>query len=330
MSKKQINFKPAADLDPNVWYHLTEARVDDPEVKEDNKFGSALVVSNVGTGDLAMMGSDRTDRWQFVPVDTDEHDARYAIRCSKTTIRRQLSVCYREDELAHSKTQPCMLPSDGSEEQKWDVARWDDGTGTFRLINVANGTDYWLDCHQGNPPFMNDQIDTSVNRPAQRWIMSSADAIDDGEYSTTFTNLPTATADVETTATADPTDSPAEESASADSSSSSGSSGLSSGAAAGIGVGAALAVIGLAAALFLFMRRRRRRRNDSAGAELPAGSPSAASAGLQDKAGYYDPHKQQQWSPPPAELGYHEAPQELPGENHHHELSGDQGLGRQR
>ena len=145
---------------------------------------------------------------------------------------------------------------------------------------------------------------------------------------------PTATTDVETTATADPTDSPAEESASAGSSSS-GSSSLTAGAAAGVGVGAALAVIGLAAAIFLFMRRRRRhrrrRRNDvAAGAELPAGSPSAVSAGLcsaQDKVGgYYDPHKQQQWSHPAAA-----PPQELSGESkHHHELDGYQGLGRQR
>lgn len=189
MSKEEITFKAATDLDPNAWYHVTETRVDDPDVGENQKFGSALIVSNVDTGDLAMAGSDRNDRWQFLPVDTDEHDARYAIRCSTTSIRRQLAVCYREDELADSKTQPCMLPSDGSDAQKWDIANWDDGSGAFRLINVANGTDYWLDCHRGNPLFMNSHIDTTVNRPAQRWIMSSSAAIDDGEFSTTFTNV---------------------------------------------------------------------------------------------------------------------------------------------
>lgn len=71
----------------------------------------------------------------------------------------------------------------------WDIADW--GDETLRFVNVANGTDYVLDVHPGNPVFLNDDIETDEEsyQPAQHWLITSVDAINDGAYSTTFTSV---------------------------------------------------------------------------------------------------------------------------------------------
>lgn len=184
MPDDKVTFEPATDIDPNAWYHMTEHRIDEVD---DKTFDGRLVVTDREEGTLAVLDQDQGD-WQFQPVDTDDHDARYAIRNTAYSVSRQLSVCWRGDEIANGKTQPCLTDSDGTDTQKWDIARWN-GTEMFRFINVGNGTDYWMDCHRGNPPFMSDNIDTSVSQPAQQWILRSMSAVDDGAFSTIFTNV---------------------------------------------------------------------------------------------------------------------------------------------
>jgi hypothetical protein len=76
-----------------------------------------------------------------------------------------------------------MLPSSGDDSQKWRIDSW--GDGTFKFVNVANGSNYNMDCHPGNPLFMSSQTAATPKQPAQHWEFSSIAAIDDGAYSTT-------------------------------------------------------------------------------------------------------------------------------------------------
>lgn len=178
-----ISFTPYTDIDPNVWYQVSEARVDE---YKDYDFTSNLQVSDSNTGEVNVW-PDNGDLWQFQPASSDSDNARYFLRSSVTGVKKQLGVCYHEDEISNGRTRPCLAESNGSEEQQWDIADW--GNGTFRFINVRNGSDYWLDVHRGNPPFMSDEIDTSVYQPAQRWLFSSLSDVNDGGFSTVFTNV---------------------------------------------------------------------------------------------------------------------------------------------
>lgn len=179
MSGDSPNFNPT-DLDSNVWYHLSDGRV---------RFNGALCIANETLGTVAVF-SPRQDYWQFRRLASDT--PRYAIRSSHLGVRRQLAACYVEDEIDGSRTQPCLRDSDGTDEQKWDIHEWDigdsGGNTTYRFVNVKNGTDYWLDVHPGNPPFMSSEVGSADQR-AQQFVMSSVSDIDDGAYSTTFTNV---------------------------------------------------------------------------------------------------------------------------------------------
>lgn len=175
-------FKRVTDLDPNVWYHISEERVDKYEYE---KWTSSFQLRNSETGELGVLPSN-DHRWQFQPVGKGQ----YAMRCSATGIFKQLSVCYVPSEIADGKTQPCLVTSHGGDEQKWEVADWGlEGNSTYRFTNVKNGTKYWMDVHRGNPPFMSPNIDTKIYQPAQRWLMTSASLVNDGDFSITFTNV---------------------------------------------------------------------------------------------------------------------------------------------
>lgn len=178
MSTDTLDLK-AADFDANVWWHLTEGRVDDYKKKT---FSSQLAQADSGIMDV---GPNRDQYWQLQPV--DDVAGRYALRCSKTGVFKQLGVCYVADEIANSRTQPCLVSSSGADAQKWDVADW--GNSTYRFVNVANGTGYVLDVHPGNPPFMSDDLRTNIPQPAQHWLMTSVKKVDDGAFSTVFSNV---------------------------------------------------------------------------------------------------------------------------------------------
>lgn len=184
-----IQFDPVTDLDPNTWYQISEQRVD---VYTNRPFTSNLQVTDPDAGTVAVW-PDNGDLWQFQPAATDDDDddaqaqGRYSLRCSRTGIKKQLSVCYAADEISPGRTQPCLADSDGSERQKWEIASW--GNETFRFVNLHNGSEYWLDVHQGNPPFLSDNIDTDIYQPAQRWLFSTISEVNDGGYSTVFTNV---------------------------------------------------------------------------------------------------------------------------------------------
>ncbi|CAH0048988.1 unnamed protein product [Clonostachys solani] len=343
-----VDFTVKDDFDSNAWYQLTEERVDN---YGSTSFGSSLTVDTT-SGFLSMQAANK-NYFQFLPVDNVK--GRYAIRNSMTGIRKQLSVCYVEDEIADGKTQPCFVTSNGADEQKWDVSDWGNKTYSFlRFTNKLNGTDYYLDCHKGNPPFMSNQIDTSVYQPAQRWLYRSREAINDGGFSTTFTNLPTsstsgqseskttesgssaASASATTTNSAATTSSAATSSPDSSNSGSS-SSGISSGAAAGIGIGVALGIIGIALAAFFFWWRRRNQTATAGSAtELPAHGIPPASDGTSESHYHKPMHSATAWSmaesqkdrqspyvphssPPPQSAI---AASEMSGDNTRHELEG--------
>lgn len=168
-------------FDPNVWYHISEERVDNYTKKE---FQSSLQIVNMQNGTLHVWPAVE-QYWQLQPVDNTK--GRYALRNSQTGVFKQLAVCYNPTEIASSKTQVCMRDSDGSEGQMWDIADW--GDETLRFVNVDNGTDFVLDVHPGNPIFMSDDLRTDIPQPAQHWLMTSVKDVDDGAFSTTFTNV---------------------------------------------------------------------------------------------------------------------------------------------
>ena len=117
----------------------------------------------------------------------DDTPGRYALRCTKTAVGKQLSVCWRQDETDSDHTRLCMATSGGGDEQKWDVANW--GNDTYRFINVQNGSSHYLDVHPGSPAFMSSNINTSVYQAAQHWLMTSFKKVDDGAYSTVFSEV---------------------------------------------------------------------------------------------------------------------------------------------
>jgi hypothetical protein len=179
MSEDKPSFRPA-DLDSNAWYELSDGRV---------RHNGALCIANETQGTVAIF-SPRGEYWQFLRLEDDS--PRYALRSNQLGVAKQLAACHVEDEIDDSRTQPCLRDSDGTDEQKWDVHEWDigqdGGNTTYRLVNVKNGTDYWFDVHPNNPPFLS-SVTGSADQKAQQMVMHSVSDIDDGAYSTTFTNV---------------------------------------------------------------------------------------------------------------------------------------------
>ncbi|OAQ70014.2 transmembrane alpha-helix domain-containing protein [Pochonia chlamydosporia 170] len=266
------DLKPAK-LDPNVWYHVTEGRVDNfTKTRFDSMFQIVDVQKNNGDH-LAVWGN--------------------------------LGTCYNKDEIDDNRTQPCLLRSDGSDTQKWDITIWPGDNTTYRLQNVQNGTKYNMDVHMGNPPFMSSDTDPKIYQKAQHWLMTSVSDINEAAYSTTFTDVPVSA--TQTLHSTSPTAG----------SGSSSSSGLSSGAAAGIGVGVALGVIGLGIAGFLLWRRRKRAASRGAYSSTPSelgGHPDIKTGGAPGPhSTYYDPKSTEQAH----EMMHNPVPQEVPGQMHY-------------
>ncbi|QPC63098.1 hypothetical protein HYE67_005329 [Fusarium culmorum] len=247
------DLKKATDIDPNVWYHLTEEWVDD----YNGNFTGMLQTYKEDSGDdgfRVYAVKNRKTYWQFQPI--DKIPGRYSLRCSETTTRKQFAVCYRDFEsVENRRTRACLTDSDGTESQQWDVSLWGTNTTeTYLFTNVANGTKYHLDVIPGNAVFMSPNLDGYQKR--QRWLMTSVKNVDDDAYSTVFTNPPPeSTRDAGTTT--DSSSETATDSASSSSSDSSSSS-LSNGAIAGIAIGAVLGVLAIALLGFFLWRRKRR------------------------------------------------------------------------
>ncbi|KAJ4251458.1 hypothetical protein NW762_011441 [Fusarium torreyae] len=325
---KPANLKAATDIDSNVWYQLTELAVD----SYDKTFVSMLQPTSPG-GDLRVWTPNVESYWQFQKV--GNKPGRYALRCSKTTTEKQLSVCYRPDVIDEKKrTRPCLMPSDDSELQQWDVSSWG-SDGTYRLTNVNNGTSWNLDCIKAGPVFMSDNFEGE--QPRQRWLMTSVADINDKAYSTTLTAPPDSTvATPIITATTIGSDEPAASGASSGSSSNessgssdstSGGSSLSSGAIAGISVGTTLGVVALALLAFVFWRRNKR-KSQAAGSSGSPESPDNRSdfpIVVTPGTAYSSTHSAEKnyASPPvPVEMMHEQRPVELQaGAHQRHELA---------
>lgn len=170
------NDDPAV-FDPNIWYQISEVRVD--------KGGKDLTHNLVYREEeprFAVWPNEKKIYWQFVPVD-DDIENRWFVRSQSTGTKFHLSACYNPEEKHEGKTGLCMNSADeDSEAQMWETWKWNDGTTGVRFINVDNGTDWWLDCHEGSPVFMNDDIDTDEFKPAQRWLVSSVSAVEEESF----------------------------------------------------------------------------------------------------------------------------------------------------
>ncbi|KAJ6779360.1 hypothetical protein PWT90_04025 [Aphanocladium album] len=243
--------KPASTINSNAWYHVSEGRVD----RGGKKFSSMLQIDNTTDSLIVYPNTTPPYYWQFQAI--NETEGRYVVRNSRDGVAKQLSACFNATETADGKTGICMAPANGADKaQIWQIDQWgsDMTKDGLRFINSANGTRYWLDIHQGNPPFMNNSVveDADKGDPSQHWYISSAQAVNAIEYSTISTITSTSTQS--TTATTASTSEPA---ATTSTTSNASSGGLSSGAQAGIGISVGIAVVALGvAALFLWRRRR--------------------------------------------------------------------------
>ncbi|KAM6530069.1 hypothetical protein FALCPG4_008194 [Fusarium falciforme] len=245
--------EPATDIDPNVWYHMTEENVDDYE----GDFKAMLQTWE--DGDFRVFpAAKRKTYWQFQPI--GKIPGRYALRCSETTTQKQFAVCYRPGEsVENRRTRACLRNSDGSDGQQWDVALWGKND-TYRFINVHNGSKYHLDVIPSGPVYMSPNLDGYQRR--QRWLMTSVSNVDDAAYST----APESTADSATTTgeSDNQTGQPDTDPGGSDNSS------LSGGAIAGIVIGAVLGVLAIAlVAFFLWRRRKRQTEGAPASAQAP-------------------------------------------------------------
>ncbi|KAF9768015.1 hypothetical protein IL306_014732 [Fusarium sp. DS 682] len=314
------NLKPATDLDPNVWYQLSEWAVDDNE--GDLK---AMLQPTAPGGDLRVGNPNKQSYWQFQKI--GNKPGRYQLRCADTTVRKQLSVCYRPQIINEKRrTRPCLMPTDDSEEQQWDVSLWG-SDDTYRITNVKNGTKWNMDCIPDGPVIMNSDLEG--DQPRQHWLMSSVGKVNNDMYSTLYTAPPASTGEITATAgttgsgstVATTTSDPSSSSTSSDGGSS--SSGLSSGAVAGISVGITLGVVALALAAFFFWRRNKR-KYQVAGTGSPdsPGKPDNSSMAVSPNQAYSSVYSaEKNGAPPAAELMHEQRPIELPtGQHQSHEL----------
>ncbi|KAJ3544821.1 hypothetical protein NM208_g2853 [Fusarium decemcellulare] len=308
------DLEPATDIDPNVWYHLTEENVDD----YDGDFKSMLQTHQDGDFRVFPVANRKT-YWQFQPI--GKTPGRYALRCSETTTQKQFAVCYRESEsVENRRTRACLRDSDGSKSQQWDISLWGKNE-TYRFLNVANGTKYHLDVIPGAAVFMSPNLSGYQKR--QRWMMTSVSDVDDDAYSTVFSNPPPESTGGSATTTTDSSGAATESTSSSDSGSD--SSSLSGGAIAGIVIGAVLGVLAIALLGFFLWRRNKRNNGPAAKSEEATGGHDAAGAGHNQFAAYKPPTgvaegspKEATSSPPPVyELPTEHRPAELPVEQRH-------------
>ena len=179
----------ATSIDPNAWYAISETRVDNGTKPLDNTLqtiaGGGMRVWNGGT------------MWQFQPVNGEKD--RYLLRSSSTGVQQQLAACYNTDEIHPGRTRACMTRTTSDDSQKWIITRWSrsDGINSWKIQNVGNGTGYALDVHPGDAVFLNSDIEgETVNgqkvgpQVAQHWVFSSRKAVDDGAFSTIYSNTP--------------------------------------------------------------------------------------------------------------------------------------------
>lgn len=173
------DYDPVTKLDPNAWYFLSESRVDNYTTPE---FTSNFHIR--GDGDLEVSGMQDRQKWQFLPVDEDEHPGRYYMRHNFFGPYKQLSVCQVSGEKSRGNTWPCLMESSPKEEQMWNVQDW--GDDFLRFVNVKNGSDYWLDVHKGNPPYMRSDADEDNDNLGDKWLYTSVGRVNDDAYSTVF------------------------------------------------------------------------------------------------------------------------------------------------
>ncbi|RGP81246.1 transmembrane alpha-helix [Fusarium longipes] len=323
--------EPATDLDPNVWYQMSELAVDTAD--KDLHAMLQPTDSGSGGGDMRVGQANKNSYWQFQKI--GDKPGRYQMRCSLTTVEKQLAVCYRPDIINEKRrTRPCLMATDDTEEQQWDVSLWgkDD---SYRITNVHNGTKWNLDCIPNGPVFMSSNHEG--DQPRQQWLMQSVGKVDNTIYSTIYSAPPKSTGDStattaastadnsDTTATADPSDgksgSSSNSGGSSNSNNSGNSNGLSSGAVAGISVATTLAVVALAIAGFFFWRRNKRKHSPVASSDPSDdkhnNSPIVVTPG--DGVGsYHAPEKMSGASEMPPD----QRPAELPnGRHQRHELA---------
>ncbi|KAF5657680.1 hypothetical protein FHETE_10285 [Fusarium heterosporum] len=285
--------KPATNLDSNVWYQLSELAVDNNK----DPLHAMLQPTSVG-GDLRVGDANKQSYWQFQKI--DDKPGRYQMRCSDTTVKKQLSLCYRPaSEVIDEKkrTRPCLMPIDDSDAQKWE-----------------NGTDWNLDCIPNGPVFMSSNLEG--DQPRQHWLMSSVAKVNDEMYSTVYTAPPettggtTATSGSDTSAptTTGTSGSSSSEPTSSDTSGDSTSAGLSSGAIAGISVAATLGVVALALAAFFLWRRNKRKQTATGISAEPSNKYSNSPATGSPHTPYNETyatnkvHTPSEMAQPPAEL----------------------------
>ncbi|KAL6916365.1 hypothetical protein ACHAPO_007414 [Fusarium lateritium] len=314
--------EPATDLDPNVWYQLSELAVD----TADKDLNSMLQPTAAG-GDLRVWPANKNSYWQFQKI--DDKPGRYQLRCSDTTVKKQLSVCYRPDVIDEKRrTRPCLMATDDTDKQKWDVSLWGEDD-TYRITNVQNGTKWNLDCIPDGPVFMSSNFEGK--QPRQHWILQSVGEVNNEMYSTTYSAPPESTGDStttvgttasnsEATATSDP---PSNETSNKDSSSNSdsnGNDGLSSGAVAGISVAITLAVVALALAGLFFWRRNKRKHSPVASSDPSDDKYNNSPIVVSPEDGnhsYYSPDKM----PGTVEMSQDQRPAELSNGYQRHELA---------
>lgn len=166
------------NFDSNAWYQITEERVD---------FNSSLQLVKSAPNSLVMAAAcdQCLQYWQIVPstfATDDASNGTYVLRNRYTDTTKQLGVCYAPKEADSSKTRPCMVNATGGDDQKWKITQWKDGA--LKLQNIGNGTNYNLDCHQGNPLFLSSTTVANPKQPAQHWQVSSIGVINNNVYST--------------------------------------------------------------------------------------------------------------------------------------------------
>jgi hypothetical protein len=164
-------------IEGNAWYWISEQRVN---------WTSAFFYN--GDGDLYFGTANNKSNgmyWQVYELPNE----RFQFRSRNSNTRKQLGVCYDSAEISSSRTQPCMEESSSDESQQWTINEW--GDGSYKIQNVANGTDLNLDWHPGGPGFMSPDTAIAPIQPAQHWIFSSIGQVQDGLYSTSIVPVST-------------------------------------------------------------------------------------------------------------------------------------------
>lgn len=159
--------------DSNIWYQITNSVQGFNAYLQFNGIVTWLSGNSSFTGGLAA-----NPQWQFFP----SNNGSYQIRNLATT--QQLNGCHDDKEPTPGHTVPCMKDTTNDTTQEWILSQWADGT--YKITNVANGTEYNMDCHPGQNIFMSPAVAETPNQPGQHWEIKSLSDINDGAYSTAF------------------------------------------------------------------------------------------------------------------------------------------------